>query len=112
MSLMEEIMHEQGELKQIAIDIVDGKIFSSLSIKNPSELGFIFMPLALGAFSEKTKEEIEDVGILYEYMSESSRTINGNPSFLSFRFLSKKDSETVISLIKEYQKIKEGFANG
>lgn len=57
-----------------------------------AELPMVFMPLAMGALSEWTKEELDDIGLIYEYMSEAGpRAINGNPCFVSFRIMNCAD---------------------
>lgn len=103
-------MKTEEELKQIAMDLVDGKIFSILQLKNPSDVDMVFMPIALGAFSELTKEQIEDIGLIYEYLDKAGpRAVNGNPCFMSFQYLSREPSMKVLELAKKYKELKANF---
>lgn len=102
-----------AELKQIAIDLFDGKIFSDRHIHNQDShsIGMVFMPLILGAFSESTKEEIADINFIYEYLDQAGPAgINGMPCFFSFRYLTKAEAEIMFGYYDEYKKVKEDFA--
>ena len=103
-------MKTDDELKKIAIDIVDGKIFSDRNIENPRDLAMTFMPIALGAFKDKTKEELEDIGLIFEYLDQAGpRSINGLPNFFSFQMLNKQEYDRMYIFYKEYSELKEKF---
>ena len=73
----------------------------------------IFMPLALGVLSEMDKEEVKDIGLIYEYNDQAGpRGINGYPMFMSCRYLSKKDTNTMFDIYTEYKTLKDKFING
>jgi len=97
-------------IKQLAIDIVDGKVFTSSHIPNYEDISMVFMPLAF--LDEKQKKDLltKDPAFIYEYMSESCKmSVNGMPTFMSFRFLNSKDLKKLNEFSKEYQELKDKF---
>lgn len=90
------------EIKTLAIDLQAGKIYTDRHVKNPSELGMVFMAIALGALSGWTEEDIKKLGLVYEYISEAGpRGVNGHPCFMSHRILSIEDAEKVFTKARE-----------
>jgi hypothetical protein len=84
------------ELKQIAKDMWKGRIFTNRHCKDETLLGSIFMSLALGGLNNLPDEDVNDIGMVYEYLSEAGpRAINGYPMFMSCRLLSKADTTKV-----------------
>jgi hypothetical protein len=107
-------MKAHEELKQIAMDLVDGKIFSDrhLGESNQSMLGSVFMPIVLGAFSKMTEEELKEgkVSFIYEYLSEAGpMAVNGMPTFFSMRVLNKEETEIMFEYHDKYASLKEEF---
>lgn len=99
------------ELKQLAIDLAEGKIFTSLQIEK-EDIAKVFLALLLGAFADKTEDEMKDIGILYEYMDKAApRSINGLPCFFSFHYLGIDDSRKLLEFHEEYEKVKNSFLN-
>ena len=97
--------HSEVDLKKIAMDIVDGHIFTDRSVDagDGNILASIFMPIALGAFAEESKEYLEQIGMIYEYMSEAGpRSINSYPMFMSFAMLSKPQTKQVADFASAY----------
>jgi len=98
------------EIAQLAMDIVDEKVFGSWDLKGAefsSILPLIFMPLMF--IEEDTKEQVlkADTAHLYEYFSEASpRSVNGYPIFFSFRMLSKENSNQVFEKVELYKQFK------
>jgi hypothetical protein len=94
------------ELKQIAIDIRAGRIFSDRHIPKGSEdmihsifMVFIFM-------DEAALKGLQDdpPGLIYEYMSKRGPMyVNGYPTFLSVRLLSKEDTNKVFDIIEQLE---------
>ncbi len=53
---------------------------------------------------------LNNIGLIYEYLNSpnlSPRGINGNPCFMSARFLNKVDTEKMFGFYEEYKKIRE-----
>lgn len=99
------------ELKKLAIDIADGKIFTDRHLRDINQLSMVFMILALMEENDYNSF-IHEVGLIYEYMSEAGpMSINGMPIFMSVRRLSIEEAQKVDSFYKEYMSFKEGFLN-
>lgn len=98
------------ELKKIAADLYEGKIFTHTQIKNEQDILMVFMPIALGAFKNWPKENIDKIGLIYEYIDKAGpRSINGYPIFFSFSMINKTDAALVEKFYKKYEKLKKSF---
>lgn len=101
-----------SELKVLASDIFDGKIFTNRHLPNDGldNMEMVFMPIALGAFSKLTDEECNDIGLIYEYLDKASpRSVNGYPTFMSFHVLNVREFEKMSKYYIEYKDLKEQF---
>jgi len=99
------------ELKQLAIDLVEGKVYTDRHVPNDM-IGIVFSPIALGAFSDTTDEELDQIGLVYEYLSEAGKnSINGLPIFFSFRVLNKEQTEKLRGFYNQYKVLKNQFQN-
>jgi hypothetical protein len=113
----EEVSHvindmPDEELRKLAVDYVENKIFTSTQIREEDLLPTIFMPVLFGLFSGWTKEELKEVGFLYEYLTEAGpRAVNGYPIFFSCRVINRNDAER----FREYATVllaqREAFLN-
>jgi hypothetical protein len=98
------------ELKKIATDLYDGKIFCDRNVKNQHDIGMVFMPLMLGAFSKNTPKQLEEIGMIYEYLDQQGpRSFNGLPMFMSLRVLSMIETVKMFEFYEQYKKLKEEF---
>jgi hypothetical protein len=94
---------DEAFLTQLAKDIAMNLVFTLDQIADPSIANMVFMPLMFGAFSDCTKEYIEDIGMVYEYYNKAGPTaINGYPIFFSCAFINRHDAKIVW---EKYQKI-------
>ena len=79
------IMDEKN-LRELAMDICDGKVFHDRMIdpnRFQQDVGMVFMPLALGGM-----EGLKGIGLMYEYYDKAGpRSVNGMPCFFSCRIL-------------------------
>lgn len=120
------------DLKKIAKDIVDNKIFTDRHCSS-NDIMSIFMPMMfMGHISwptEDTRENklikiflkekeksykkrykiwLNNVGLVYEYLSKAGpMAVNGCPIFYSCRFLSKESTEKMFKYYDEYLKLKK-----
>lgn len=104
-------MHSEKEaidLNLLASDIVQGKVYGSWMLTDPSRLGNIFLPLGLGA-AEKIKDQ--DIWAIYEYRHKTTfYTEDGLPIFMSFKTLSSEDCKKLRVLLKElFTQAMDGF---
>ena len=99
-------MMEEKELKQLAIEISENKVFGTFHIKDCTvdKTTMVFMPLLF--MEDESKQELIDNEIthIYEYVEKAGpRSINGMPVFMSFRTISKTDWGKTCKYIKEYE---------
>lgn len=99
------------ELKQIAQDMVAGKVFTDRHIQQGMSPNMVFLPLLF--LNEKQvqvfQQGVDDgrVFMIYEYMDKAGpRTMNGMPQFFSYRILNKEQTEKMIDY---YEKIKKAI---
>jgi len=102
---------EETELRQLALDIADGKVFGSWSLWGTQHLlQIVFMPLAFMSREDLEAMTEKKVVHLYEYLSEAGpRCINGYPIFTSFRTITEKEWEWLVPVIEKLLKHKESF---
>ena len=94
-------------LRELALDIVEGKVFGSWQLHNPErELSMVFMVL----FFAKKEDLPSDIGAIYEYIDRASKqSINGMPIFYSCRFLTMQQYKDVCDYVKEAREYRKSF---
>lgn len=100
---MDTIKRTPAELKQLAIDIRAGQVFTSLHA--PEDMwSHIFMPLIFMGAKEVLEMIVYMPGMMYEYMEKAGpRAINGYPCFFSVNFLDMEDTKYVIEYIHKLE---------
>jgi len=97
------------ELKKLAVEIFEGRVFTNRHC-NEHELTSVFMPLVFGAFENKTKNERDDIGLIYEYVDKAMpMAINGKPTFASMRYLDKRKTEVMFKYYDKYKALQNEF---
>ena len=101
-----------AELRQLAMDIASGSVFTSGQVRETSQdmLGLIFMPLIF--MSDERRKELTKAKIvmIYEYIREAGqRSINGYPIFMSCHMLDKTDAARVWELVREFDATAKAF---
>jgi len=87
-------------VNQLAIDLVDDKIYTDLHIEDPSLIPSVFMPIALGALANVREEDVKRIGFCYsriENRNMAPRSINGHPIFWSVAFVNKDDAKKILA---------------
>lgn len=98
----------EEDLRKLAIDYVEGRIYTSLQIQTPWELRAVFMPLVFLTVDQL--QQIEGAGLFFEYLSEAAPgSINGKPIFMSMNMLSKEDAERFADLVNRYLDYRKAF---
>ena len=98
------------ELKKLAVDAVDGKIFGTWNMKESDSLEIVFMPIALMDDNSRQGLIDKDVFHIYEYIDKAGpRSINGLPIFSSFKGISKEEWDQTVLFIEEYKNKKKEF---
>jgi hypothetical protein len=94
-------------LKQIAMDFVDNKIFSTAQMDASDFVVGIFVPLAL---FQNASGWLQDAALVFEYYAKAGPIcINGMPTFLSCRKIVLHDWPSFQHYVREYSKLKEQF---
>lgn len=94
-----------NELREFVLGVVDGRIFLSTYLSKHDFLHLIFLPIAFGAFENFSGDEMDNIGMIWEYYKEAGpRAINSNPSFLSMRIMHKDDWSRAFEVIKKEEK--------
>lgn len=97
------------QLKQIAADLYDDKIFTDRQC-NDREISMVFMPIAIGAFSGYSDDELRKIGMIYEYEDKAGpRAVNGKPCFMSLQLLSRDEFTRMTPFFEQYKEMKESF---
>jgi hypothetical protein len=79
----------EEDLKQFVLGCCDGKVYTNRHINSARVVPLVFMPLAFWK-----KPDLEDVGLIWEWLSEMGpRAINGHPTFMSCRLMHTDDWE-------------------
>lgn len=102
---------EDIELKQLAIDISENKVFGTFHMKEREmerdterDIGAVFMPFLF--MSDEQRKEMVDKGVihLYEYYDKAGPiSVNGMPSFFSMWQIVKEDWIKIMKYIREYE---------
>lgn len=101
-------MKTNEELKEIAVGIRNGTIFTDRNIRDVQILGIVFMPLMFMSADQESK--MEDIGMVYEYMEKaSSRGINGYPIFMSMSLLTKDETNIVLDYYKKLEEAEKSI---
>ena len=93
------------ELKEIAVDLAEGKIFSNLHINEHNKIESVFMVLIFMDSEQRKVLSDNNVVFMYEYIEKANPlSVNGMPTFFSMRYLNKEDFAI---MYVEYQKYVE-----
>lgn len=96
------------ELKTIAKDLLDEKIFSDRhAYEAPHLMASIFMPLAF--MTKEQREQFLDAkpAFVFEYLDKASSAINGYPTFGSMQYLSEDDMKKMYTYYDKMKAIKD-----
>ena len=106
---MSETSSPEPDLKQLAIDIHAGRVFTDRHLRRDArDLLLVFMPIGFMGHEDRAQMiadmESGAIGMLYEYMREAGpRSINGLPSFFSVRMLNREQADTTWRLVGEIE---------
>jgi len=98
-------MRTEHELKEIAMGLAKGEIFSDWQIQNDEQVSLIFQAINFMTDQQIDGLKAEDIGMLYEYKTEAAYYQGDIPVFVSFHCLTKDEAITVGEYFKTYHKI-------
>jgi hypothetical protein len=91
----------EDELREFVQDYLGNRVFTSANCRRSEDVHMVFMILALGGLDTLTKEAVQEVGIVWEYMSKAApRSVNGYPCFFSCRLMHRDDWARASAAIK------------
>lgn len=97
------------ELREIAMAMYSGTIFSTLLVREDEDFTDIFFALKFLSAEDKRKLVEQEIGLFYEYISEAApMSINGRPVFFSVRMLSKAETYRLWPMLKKLYNFVEG----
>lgn len=96
------------DLRKFVDDFCSGRIFTMHHLPEGSSswlLSMVFLPLAFGAFQNFEKEDVDNIGTIYEDISKAGpRCINGYPQFFSMFVMHKDDWARAAAAIERERK--------
>lgn len=94
------------ELKQVAKDLVDGKIFTDRHCKSLEELRSSFLIIALMDEHAIKGMEADKINFIYEYYDKAApRSVNGRPIFLSCHCLDETESKRMFEFYEQMKPV-------
>lgn len=101
----------EPELRQLAMDIADGKVFGSW-MRDDGHLAFQCVTALLPPEALQKMLDAKVAG-LYEYYDKAEpRGINGMPAFFSYKVVLASEAPRLDQLVKELYEVKKKFLEG
>lgn len=92
------------EMKQLAVDIMAGRMFGTWDLENPEDARRVFMPLGLSEPKHLQEMAEANVAHFYEYLEKAGpRSCNGFPMFMSMKVLDGNDATKLHTIINKLQ---------
>ena len=99
------------ELRQLAADCADGKVFGSWMLQTQDQISMVFMLIPLMGPADLAHLKASAYHV-YEYLDKAGpRSINGMPMFLSLSTLTEEEWGKVRVWVVELLKQKDEFLN-
>jgi hypothetical protein len=100
------------ELKILAVDIVDQKVFGSWMLP---EAKLSLIPNIFLSYGVRGEEKLpDDTSCLYQYFDKALQRLpplDGYPTFLYYQVLTHEDRERLVPMIERYKSMKQEFMN-
>lgn len=89
-------------LRQLALDIFKGLVFTSRDIWDSTPLEQVFMGLLFLNDASRKQLQEDPPGLLFAYYADAGpRGINGNPIFMEFGVLTRANTERVYAIVEQ-----------
>jgi hypothetical protein len=100
------------ELKVIASDLLDGKIYCDRHCRSAEDTVQVFMILGLMGTEAVEQMQKDEIDFVYEYLDQAGpRSCNGKPMFMSCRMLSKTETAKMFEFYEAFRAAKEQVMN-
>lgn len=96
------------ELREFVLGCCDGKILTSAQVPD-GRLHLVFLPIALGALHECSKEFLGSIGVVYEWFDKAAPVglHGGLPQFFSANLLHREDwAKALPAILREAERRK------
>lgn len=102
---MDYVPKTHWEIKQLAVDLLAGVVYTGSMCPGPTELRLMFLPL--GFADEEIIENMkkENIVFFYEHLKNSLVSIDGKPSFGSVNMLNQTDYDRLIQTIEKVKAV-------
>jgi hypothetical protein len=103
-------MRTEKELKQLALDVVEGRVFTDRHCNSESDVRSVFMVLSL-----MDKKQIDEMlekkpAMFYEYLDKANPiSVNGMPTFFSLAFITEEEAKIYNPLVAKLLEQREAF---
>lgn len=98
-----------ADLKKLAVEIYEGRVYTDRHCGEHMIMN-VFMILGLGGLSKMSEDEINDIGLIYEYMDKANpMSVNGQPTFFSMRYLDKRKTKRMWEYYEKYKSLQDEF---
>lgn len=97
------------ELRELALGIFSGTVFTDRHVQDPDDIPSVFMGLQLMA-PENVKEfrKLKPVMIFEEMSKAGTHSFNGMPMFLSFQYMRQEEVDRVNGFLRELKEFRDG----
>lgn len=96
------LMKTEQELRQLALDVVEGKVFTDRHCRDQHEVSRAFMILNLMDKAQMDELLAKKPAMFYEYLDKAGPlAVNGNPTFFSLAFLTDDEFNIYAPLVKK-----------
>jgi hypothetical protein len=92
------------ELKQLAVDFKEGRVFSDRHVTNPQDISMVFLVLLFMDKEDIDQLKQDNLGMIFEYISKAGpRAVNGMPMFTSARYLNRSDTKLLFEMVTKLE---------
>lgn len=108
---MKYVPKTEKEIRSLAEELYKGQIFTDRHIRHDPQRTIKSVFMGINFLSDKDLKELRawNTGLFYEYLSAAGPvSVNGYPTFFSFRILSKDDARRLFTM---HDKIKSAVEN-
>lgn len=99
-----------SKLKDLALDIHKGRVFTSVHLPDANHITMVFFPLVLAGapFIEQLRRN--PPGLYYEYMKNAlPRSVNGCPTFTSVHMLGQAETRLLWRYMRQLEEMEAAF---
>lgn len=112
-SIADRPVRTDEELKQIAVDLLAGRIFTDRHFRSTEEwqslIRSVFMVLAFME-TDALKDMGDHCAMIFEYFDKAGpRSINGYPSFMSFQIILKTEIDRLFQYYEAMKQMQTEF---